>query len=137
MATLNSIIIHQPSPLTSKPFNNSSKFSSSPLLFPIKPTTRSWKPHPLTSKRTTWVVGSLTEDKEEVIPIDDKEEVDVTGIANETGPEEVKGGDPIDGGIDESISRTINAAIVLGAGTIAVTRLLTIDHDYWQVSLSY
>ncbi|KAK4345023.1 hypothetical protein RND71_035199 [Anisodus tanguticus] len=25
-----------------------------------------------------------------------------------------------------------NAAIVLGAGTLAITRLLTIDHEYWH-----
>lgn len=31
-------------------------------------------------------------------------------------------------------SRTINAAIVLAGGTLAITRLLTIDHDYWHVS---
>lgn len=35
---------------------------------------------------------------------------------------------------DKLISRAINATIVLGAGTFAVTRLLTIDHDYWHVS---
>ncbi|XP_047967810.1 protein SYM1-like isoform X1 [Salvia hispanica] len=28
--------------------------------------------------------------------------------------------------------RLLNAAIVLGAGTLAITKLLTIDHDYWQ-----
>lgn len=31
--------------------------------------------------------------------------------------------------------RLLNAAIVLGAGSFAITKLLTIDHDYWQVSL--
>lgn len=29
-------------------------------------------------------------------------------------------------------SRAVNATIVLGFGTLAVTKLLTIDHDYWQ-----
>lgn len=28
--------------------------------------------------------------------------------------------------------RAINATIVLGVGTFAITKLLTIDHDYWQ-----
>ncbi|XP_031090526.1 protein SYM1-like [Ipomoea triloba] len=28
--------------------------------------------------------------------------------------------------------RFLNAAIVLGAGTLAITKLLTIDHDYWH-----
>jgi hypothetical protein len=32
------------------------------------------------------------------------------------------------------IDRTINAMIVLGAGTYAITKLLTIDHNYWHVS---
>ena len=32
------------------------------------------------------------------------------------------------------IDRTINATIVLAAGTYAITRLLTIDQDYWHVS---
>ncbi|KAJ6776340.1 PEROXISOMAL MEMBRANE PROTEIN 2 PXMP2 MPV17 [Salix koriyanagi] len=30
------------------------------------------------------------------------------------------------------IDRTINAMIVLGAGTYAITKLLTIDHNYWH-----
>lgn len=30
--------------------------------------------------------------------------------------------------------KTINATIVLAGGTLAITRLLTIDHDYWHVS---
>lgn len=38
---------------------------------------------------------------------------------------------------DRLMSRGINAAIVLAAGTVAVTKLLTIDHDYWQVSLGF
>lgn len=35
---------------------------------------------------------------------------------------------------DRLIRKGINATIVLGAGTFAVTKLLTIDHDYWHVS---
>lgn len=34
------------------------------------------------------------------------------------------------------IDRTINGTIVLAAGTFAITKLLTIDSDYWHVSLS-
>jgi protein Mpv17 len=34
------------------------------------------------------------------------------------------------------IDRTINATIVLAAGSFAITKLLTIDQDYWHVSLS-
>lgn len=32
------------------------------------------------------------------------------------------------------IDRAINATIVLAAGSFAITKLLTIDHDYWHVS---
>jgi len=35
---------------------------------------------------------------------------------------------------EKLIDRTINATIVLAAGTFAVTKLLTIDSDYWHVS---
>ncbi|KAJ0883523.1 hypothetical protein HanPSC8_Chr10g0422561 [Helianthus annuus] len=35
-------------------------------------------------------------------------------------------------GIDKFASKAINASIVLGFGTLAVTRLLTIDHEYWH-----
>ncbi|EYU26408.1 hypothetical protein ABFS82_08G183400 [Erythranthe guttata] len=34
--------------------------------------------------------------------------------------------------MDKLIDRTINATIVLAAGTFAITKLLTIDHDYWH-----
>lgn len=40
-------------------------------------------------------------------------------------------------GDDHENDRFINAAIVLSAGTLAVTKLLTIDHDYWHVSDVY
>lgn len=36
--------------------------------------------------------------------------------------------------MEKLMDRTINAAIVLAAGTFAITKLLTIDRDYWQVS---
>ncbi|XP_050218862.1 uncharacterized protein LOC126669441 isoform X2 [Mercurialis annua] len=34
--------------------------------------------------------------------------------------------------MDRLIDRTINATIVLAAGSFAITKLLTIDHDYWH-----
>jgi protein Mpv17 len=34
--------------------------------------------------------------------------------------------------MEKLIDRTINGTIVLAAGTYAITKLLTIDHDYWQ-----
>lgn len=36
--------------------------------------------------------------------------------------------------LDRLVSKGINATIVLGFGTFAVTKLLTIDNDYWHVS---
>jgi protein Mpv17 len=38
--------------------------------------------------------------------------------------------------MEKLIDRTINGTIVLAAGTFAITKLLTIDSDYWHVSLS-
>ncbi|KAG6519047.1 uncharacterized protein LOC121967265 [Zingiber officinale] len=34
--------------------------------------------------------------------------------------------------VEKSVDRAINAAIVLAAGTFAITKLLTIDSDYWH-----
>ncbi|CDY53804.1 BnaA06g01790D [Brassica napus] len=34
--------------------------------------------------------------------------------------------------MEKMIDRSINATIVLAAGTYAITKLLTIDHDYWH-----
>lgn len=36
--------------------------------------------------------------------------------------------------VEKLIERSINASIVLAAGTYALTKLLTIDSDYWHVS---
>lgn len=36
--------------------------------------------------------------------------------------------------LDKLIDRAINATIVLAAGSFAITKLLTIDQDYWHVS---
>lgn len=36
--------------------------------------------------------------------------------------------------LDRLIDRVINATIVLAAGSFAITKLLTIDQDYWHVS---
>lgn len=36
--------------------------------------------------------------------------------------------------LDKLVDRAVNATIVLAAGSFAITKLLTIDHDYWHVS---
>ncbi|KAH7576885.1 hypothetical protein ACOSP7_002431 [Xanthoceras sorbifolium] len=136
MATLNSITVRELSPFTIKPFSDSSKFSFSPVFFSIKPVTTSCKLNPLknssplTTKRRSWVVGSVTEDKE-VVQLKNKQSEEQENIRLVSASEE-KGGDVVEGDDVRSISRAINAAIVLGAGTVAVTKLLTIDHDYWH-----
>ncbi|KAJ9153619.1 hypothetical protein P3X46_027043 [Hevea brasiliensis] len=42
------------------------------------------------------------------------------------------GGRQSESEMDRLIDRTINAMIVLAAGSYAITKLLTIDHDYWH-----
>lgn len=37
-------------------------------------------------------------------------------------------------GVEKWVDRAINATIVLAAGSFAITKLLTIDQDYWHVS---
>ena len=39
------------------------------------------------------------------------------------------------GGGNKTLDRGINTAIVLGASTFALTKLLTVDQDYWHVRL--
>lgn len=51
---------------------------------------------------------------------------------------DVKGENPVwfDGSEDSDkfVGRAINATIVLTVGSLTITKLLTIDHEYWQVS---
>lgn len=65
--------------------------------------------------------------------LEDKEEEPNVGIGQELEGEKRM---PSFGSedYDKFVGRGINAAIVLGFGTLAITKLLTIDHDYWQVS---
>lgn len=90
-----------------------------------------------------WAVGSVAEDRELVSlgrkhPKDEetsnslKESNEVRSFENPVVEEKGENEE-----IEKLISRGINASLVLGAGAIAVTKLLTIDHDYWQVSGPY
>ncbi|KAI4385007.1 hypothetical protein MLD38_003082 [Melastoma candidum] len=36
-------------------------------------------------------------------------------------------------GFDKVVGKGMNAAPVLGVGSLTVTRLLTVDHEYWQL----
>lgn len=60
---------------------------------------------------------------------------DVVGGAGASGTAFNSSSTPILGGedFDKQLDRAINAMIVLAAGTFAITKLLTIDHDYWHV----
>ncbi|KAF8087393.1 hypothetical protein N665_0587s0002 [Sinapis alba] len=73
------------------------------------------------TERRSLIVGSI---------IEDREAIDVKKKTNTFDPqeEEPKG----DRDTDRLMSRGINTAIVLAAGTVAVTKLLSIDHDYWH-----
>ena len=44
---------------------------------------------------------------------------------------------PISKTMGKMVDRAINASIVLAAGTFAITKLLTIDHDYLHVNLFF
>ncbi|KAJ0111286.1 hypothetical protein Patl1_02200 [Pistacia atlantica] len=141
MATLNSIATHKLSPFTiRKPTEN--KFY--PILFSINTCTLPQKL--IASKNSTllfskarrrWVICSVTEDKE-VVPVKNKQFSDkdnrlVNGSENfepvSSGEKEEE--EEVDVN-DRLIGKAVNATIVLGAGTYAVTKLLTIDHDYWH-----
>lgn len=69
------------------------------------------------SSRHVWKIKALTEEERDLVGEDGNKE---KGISN---GREVK----------DDKERLLNAAIVLGAGSLAITRLLTIDHDYWHV----
>ncbi|KAJ8749206.1 hypothetical protein K2173_018679 [Erythroxylum novogranatense] len=76
------------------------------------------------------VVGAVTDDTE-VVPVEDTSSEDK---ANSSPSSSV--GERIENEVDHLqerlISRSINATIVLGFGTLVITKLLTIDHDYWH-----
>lgn len=144
MATVNSMAIHKPSAVV-KPFIKSQE---SPSLSPILLSTGlSQKPNPNPSKLRTksnrnWVIESVTEDKElaqleETIHSNEAEKPlfpNASKILEAFSSSPESGGGDDDDGNEKLRSRVINASIVLGFGTLAVSKLLTIDHDYWHVS---
>lgn len=69
--------------------------------------------------RHVWKIKALTEEERDLVEEDgDKEKKGIISNRRE---------------IKDDKERLLNAAIVLGAGSLAITRLLTIDHDYWHV----
>ncbi|KAK7335506.1 hypothetical protein VNO80_27392 [Phaseolus coccineus] len=98
-------------------------------VFPILPSAFSKPPFfPLcspTPKRSRIIITSVAEDRE-IVPVSEDRGAQVEGFQ----PLESKTEAELDPGLTSS--STINAVIVLGFGTFAVTKLLTIDHDYWH-----
>lgn len=68
---------------------------------------------------------NIVKDEEERLFLNDSEEFQPLSTSERT--EE-------DDDFDGLVSKAINASIVLGFGTFVVSKLLTIDHDYWHVS---
>jgi hypothetical protein len=129
MAAFKNIIHVRSSPLPTKPISKepqniaffSSSSCSSSQLFANHNFSLDANLLAKTSSRRTWHVKALTE-----------EDRDLVGVESSDKDDEEKG---INGGkVKDNNERLLNAAIVLGAGTLAITRLLTIDHDYWHVS---
>ncbi|KAB5512793.1 hypothetical protein DKX38_029821 [Salix brachista] len=94
----------------------------------------------LSAKKTrTLITGSLKEDKK-VVPVKDKPLNDknnplfVNGSKDSDLLSSSSSSSIVESDDDEDrmTSRAINATIVLGCGTLAVSRLLTIDYDYWH-----
>ncbi|KHG05370.1 Peroxisomal membrane 2 [Gossypium arboreum] len=138
MAALNSIACR-------KPIVKSQSF---PDFSPILPSTR--LSHKTSSNllklnpknRRNWVIQSVTEDKE-LAPKKNSHSHEPKKLLFPNGSKtleasssEVGGGHGDDGDghddVEKLSSRAINASIVLGFGTLAVSKLLTIDHDYWH-----
>ncbi|XP_043804559.1 uncharacterized protein LOC122721246 isoform X2 [Manihot esculenta] len=129
MTTLNPITSHQLSVLIN-PVTQFHKHKS----FSLLSTRRFRKPEPLncsflsTHNRNRWAIGSITEDRE-AVPFKDSPPKDQDNPSLLTGS---KGKGEVDDDNDKLLSRAINATIVLGFGTVAVSKLLTVDHDYWH-----
>ncbi|MCD9642053.1 hypothetical protein HAX54_028649 [Datura stramonium] len=54
------------------------------------------------------------------------------GFSSSSSSSGVGGSENEEEGMERLIDRAINASIVLAAGSFAITKLLTIDHDYWH-----
>ncbi|XP_022147835.1 mpv17-like protein 2 [Momordica charantia] len=139
MAGVNSFVAQRLPPYTKpeKPY-------SFPVLHPAK-NIRKYNPSDnlilSVVKRRRWSVGSVSEDQELVrleenysddreqgLSIDGSEKFESYSSSTSSFSEE-KGADEVFKGFS---GRAINATIVLGFGTLVVTKLLTIDHELWH-----
>ncbi|CAJ1956534.1 unnamed protein product [Sphenostylis stenocarpa] len=100
-------------------------------VFPILTSTFSTRRFVPLSSRTpkrSRIITSVAEDRE-IVPVSEDKGTrfhDVEGFLPSESSTEAEVGPRL------TNSGTINAVIVLGFGTFAVTKLLTIDHDYWH-----
>lgn len=92
------------------------------------------------TRKRSCVIWSVTEDRE-VVPVKenlnivkDEEERLFLNDSEEFQPLSTSERTEEDDDFDGLVSKAINASIVLGFGTFVVSKLLTIDHDYWHVS---
>lgn len=96
-----------------------------------------------TVRRRRWGVRSISEDQELVrleenrsedeehsLSLDGSEKIEAYSSSSSSFSEE-NGADEVLKGFS---GRAVNATIVLGFGTLLVTKLLTIDHELWHVS---
>ncbi|PKI52961.1 hypothetical protein CRG98_026667, partial [Punica granatum] len=88
-----------------------------------------------TKSTRNWAVASVTEDSKVVsvgksYPKDDEKPASGNGSDDFKNPKFDGKGESDE--FEKLVSRGINATIVLGMGTLAVTKLLSIDHDYWH-----
>lgn len=128
MAALNSVAAHNPNlrsfvrPTIEEP---TGRFSSFCRLSPSTELRRNWRVGSVTEDRkVVSVEKSFSKDSKTPLPVNGPDDFENSNFeAKEEGDE-----------VEMPVSRAINAAIVLGMGTLAVTKLLTIDHDYWQVN---
>ncbi|XP_039025896.1 uncharacterized protein LOC120159368 [Hibiscus syriacus] len=85
-----------------------------------------------TKNRINWVIGSVTEGKE-LAPFktdhSDKAKKPNASKISESSGDDMGGGDD---DVKKMSSRAFNASIFLGFGTLAASKLLTIEHDYWH-----
>ncbi|CAO2836056.1 unnamed protein product [Amaranthus hypochondriacus] len=114
-----------------------------------------------TSRRISSVTSAVSGKEHDVLPVKSPDSIDqpegvmvigqeremvnrsavVGGFDGQLSLESISGGGGGDGNgrnggegqyLDKLIDRAINVTIVLAAGTFAITKLLTIDHDYWH-----
>ncbi|KAK8370784.1 hypothetical protein V6Z12_A01G200300 [Gossypium hirsutum] len=118
------------------------RHSSPSSKFQLQGSKLTWHERFLVPRSADWVIQSVTEDKELASKKNShshepKKLLFPNGSKTlKASSSEVGGGHGDDGDgrddVEKLSSRAINASIVLGFDTFVVSKLLTIDHDYWH-----